>query len=119
MAVVLICSSRSLERDLEGTVLFRADIRRETVRTAGDAQTRLNSGGISLVCLHRQVSGLEGLVRAIRKSPTLKKISIVILSEDDFDPSEVELLEAGANAILRLPVESDFNERLGRLMDVP
>ena len=33
MAVVLICTNRSLDRELQGTVLFRSDIVRETVRT--------------------------------------------------------------------------------------
>ena len=119
MAVVLICSSRALDRELEGTVLFRADVRRENLRTAAEVQSRLNAGGIPLVCLHRDVAGIEGLIRNLRKSPTQKKVSVVILSHDDFDPSEVELLEAGANAILRLPPDSEFNERLSRLLEVP
>jgi hypothetical protein len=119
MAVVLICSTRSLERDLKETVLFRTGIDRETVRTAAEIQTRLERGGIALVCVHRNVSGTEAMLKAVRKSATLKKVSVVVLSEDDFDPSEVELLEAGANAILRLPPGDDFNERLSRLIEVP
>ena len=96
MAVVLICTNRPLDRELQGTVLFRSDIVRETVRSAAEVQGRLNSGRIALLCLHRQVSGIENLIRTLRKSPTLKRTSIVVLSEDDFDPSEVEVLEAGA-----------------------
>jgi CheY-like chemotaxis protein len=119
MAVVLICSTRSLDRELQGTVLFRSDVEREQVRTAAEAQTRLASGRIALLCLHRKVTGIENLIRGLRKSPTLKQISIVVLSEDDFDPSEVEVLEAGANAILRLPPGDDFNDRVGRLIKVP
>lgn len=92
---------------------------RETVRTANEAQARLNNGRFALLCLHRNVTGIENLVRNIRKSPTLKRTSIVVLSEDDFDPSEVELLEAGANAILRLPPGDDFNDRASKLMEVP
>jgi hypothetical protein len=41
------------------------------------------------------------------------------MARGDFDASEVELLECGANAILRLPAGPDWNERLQRLMDVP
>ena len=119
MAVVLICSTRSLDRELQGTVLFRSGVERESVRTAGEAQTRLNAGQVSLLCIHRQVTSIESLIRNLRKSPTLKRISIVVFSEDDFDPSEVEVLEAGANAILRLPPGDDFNDRVGRLMEVP
>jgi CheY-like chemotaxis protein len=119
MAVVLICSNRSLDRDLQGTVLFRSGIEREIARSTAEAQTRLSAGGVALFCIHRNVSGVENLIRALRKSPNLKRISIVVLSEDDFDPSEVEVLEAGANAILRLPPADDFNDRVGRLMEVP
>ena len=119
MAVVVICANRSLDRELEGTVLFRSDMERETVRSVGEAQTRLNAGRVALLCLHRNVSGIETLIRNLRKSNTLKRVSIVVLSEDDFDPSEVELLEAGANAILRLPPGDDFNDRVGKLIEVP
>jgi CheY-like chemotaxis protein len=119
MAVVLICSTRSLDRDLQGTVLFRSGIEREMVRSAAEVSPRLTAGGVALLCVHRQVSGIETLIRTLRRSPGLKHISIVVLSEDDFDPSEVEVLEAGANAILRLPPGDDFNERLGRLIAVP
>lgn len=119
MAAVLICSTRSLDRDLQGTVLFRSGVEREMVRSVAEVQTRLNAGRIALLCIHRQVSGIENLIRTLRKSATLKRISIVVFSEDDFDPSEVEVLEAGANAILRLPPGEDFNERVSRLMQVP
>jgi CheY-like chemotaxis protein len=119
MAVVLICSNRPLDRDLQGTVLFRSGVERELARSVAEVQTRLARGGVVLLCLHRQVAGIEALIRALRKSPTLKRTSIVVLSEDDFDPSEVEVLEAGANAILRLPPGDDFDERVGRLIEVP
>lgn len=119
MAVVLICANRSLDRELEGTVLFRSGVERETVRSAADVQTRLARGHVALLCVHRNVSGIENLIRALRKSPTLKRVSIVVFSEDDFDPSEVEVLEAGANAILRLPPGDDFDDRVGKLIEVP
>ncbi|MEO5762842.1 MAG: PilZ domain-containing protein [Vicinamibacteria bacterium] len=119
MAVVLICSTRSLDGILKDTVLFRSGIEREQVRTAAELQTRLGAGGVALACIHRDVAGIEALIRALRRSPALKRISFIILSDADFDPSEVELLEAGANAILRLPPGDDFNDRVGRLMEVP
>jgi len=119
MAVVLICSPRPLDRDLQGTVLFRSHIEREMVRSTTEVQSRLARGIVALLCIHRDTPGIETLIRTLRKSATLKRISIVVFSEDDFDPSEVEVLEAGANAILRLPPGDDFNDRLGRLIEVP
>ncbi|MBK5255408.1 MAG: PilZ domain-containing protein [Vicinamibacteria bacterium] len=119
MAVVLICSNRSLDGDLKGTLLFRSDVQREQVRSTTEAQARLSAGGIALFCIHREVRGVEVLIKALRRSAALKRMSIVVFSEDDFDPSEVEVLEAGANAILRLPPADDFDQRLGQLIEVP
>ena len=119
MAVVLICSNRSLDGDLKDTLIFRSDLERERVGSTSEAQTRLSAGGVSLLCIHREVRGVEMLIRGLRRSPSLKHISIVVLSEDDFDPSEIEVLEAGANAILRLPPGDDFDDRLGQLINVP
>ncbi len=119
MAVVLICTHRSLDRDLQDTVLFRSGIEREIVRTTSEVERRLAQGGVALLCIHRETQGIEVMVRNLRKSPILKKTSIVVFSEDDFDPSEIEVLEAGANAILRLPPADDFDERVGRLIQVP
>lgn len=119
MGVVLICSNRSLDRDLVGTVLFRSGIEREEARSVAEVQARLNAGGVELLGLHRQVPGIETLIASLRRSPALRRLSIVVFSENDFDPSEVEVLEAGANAILRLPPGDDFDTRVGRLMNVP
>lgn len=89
------------------------------VRSTTEVQARLARGLVALLCIHRETPGIETLIRTLRRSATLKRISIVVFSEDDFDPSEVEVLEAGANAILRLPPGDDFNERAGRLIEVP
>ena len=88
------------------------------VPTAAEAQARVG-GGTALLAIHRTTSGIEPLIRTLRRSPAQKRVSIVVFSEDDFDPSEVDLMEAGANAILRLPPGDDFDERIGRLLEVP
>src|SRR5262249_59378709 len=46
-------------------------------------------------------------------------LSSVVVARGDFDPAEVELLESGANAILRLPFDEDSDRRLERLVKVP
>lgn len=119
MALVLFCSNRPLERALADTVLFRSGIDRVQVHSAAEALARVAQGGVGLLCVHRNILGIEAMVKEIRKSPTHRRISVVVLSENDFDPTEVEFLEAGANAILRLPPGEDFNERISRLMAVP
>jgi CheY-like chemotaxis protein len=119
MSVVLFCSNRPLDRDLQNTVLFRSGLQREFVKSTTEVAARLAAGGVALVCLHREVAGVEALIKAIRRSPTLKRTSIAVISEDDFDPSEVDVLDAGANAILRLPPSDDFDSRVSQLIAVP
>jgi len=48
-----------------------------------------------------------------------RALSLVVIARGDLDPAEIELLECGANAILRLPAGPEWNDRLERLMDVP
>jgi hypothetical protein len=59
------------------------------------------------------------LVGAVRKDPSTRGCSMVVVADGDFEPSEVELLEAGANAILRFPPGDEWDTRLDRLLNVP
>jgi CheY-like chemotaxis protein len=72
-----------------------------------------------IVIVDRELPRSGRLVAALREDPSTRGLSIVVAARGDFDPSEVELLEAGANAILRLPAGPEWDERLPRLMDVP
>jgi CheY-like chemotaxis protein len=72
-----------------------------------------------IVVVDRELPRSEKLVAALREDPSTRGLSIVVAARGDFDPAEVELLEAGANAILRLPAGPEWDERLPRLMNVP
>ena len=67
MAVVLICSTRPLDRDLQGTVLFRSHLEREMVRSTTEVQSRLAKGMVALLCIHRDTPGIETLIRTLRR----------------------------------------------------
>ena len=56
---------------------------------------------------------------ALRADAVTRRASIVVLARGDHDPLEVELLEAGANAILRLPPGPEWEPRLRELLAVP
>jgi CheY-like chemotaxis protein len=119
MPVVLICSPSSLDDELGGTVLSRGDVVRHSASQADDVLKRAVEVQADVVLLDRDMPGADRVVAALRRDPATRRVSVVVLARGELDPVEVELLEAGANAILRLPVSPDWDERLDRLMQVP
>jgi CheY-like chemotaxis protein len=119
MPVVLICSPAPLDDDLGGTVLAREDVLRHLVHAADEVVRRAVEVKPDLILLDRDMPTADRLVLALRRESGTRKTSIVVIARGEMDPVEVELLEAGANAILRLPVAPEWDERLERLMQVP
>jgi CheY-like chemotaxis protein len=119
MPVALICSQAELEGDLGHTLLWRAGMERHVATRLEDAQMMAVAARPDIVIVDRELPRSDKLVAALREDPTTRGLSIVVAARGDFDPAEVELLEAGANAILRLPAGPEWDERLTRLMDVP
>jgi hypothetical protein len=71
-----------------------------------------------LVLIDRDLPRAEKLIEALRGDASTRRLSIAVLARGDFDPGEAAFLEAGANAILRLPPDASWDERLRRLMQV-
>jgi len=119
MAVALICSQAELEPELGHTLLWRAGMERHVATRLEDARMMAVAARPDIVIVDRELPRADRLVAALREDPSTRGLSIVVAARGDFDPSEVELLELGANAILRLPAGPEWDERLPRLMDVP
>lgn len=119
MALVLICSPTSLEGELGDTLLWRDDVVRRAATSLDEARTVIAGGRPDLVLVDRDLPESVKLVAALRRDPETRRVSIVAFARGDFDPLEVELLEAGANAVLRLPPGPEWDERLVRLLSVP
>jgi CheY-like chemotaxis protein len=119
MVSALICTQAELEGELRGTMLWRQDVERHFASRFEEAQTLALAARPSLVVVDREVPWAERLVTALRQDASTRGLSIVVLARGDFDPAEVALLESGANAILRLPVDEDGDRRLERLVNVP
>jgi CheY-like chemotaxis protein len=119
MPVVLICSQAELEGDLGHTLLWREGVERHVASRLEDARMMAVAARPDIVIVDRALPRSDRLVAALRQDPSTRGLSIVVAARGDFDPAEVELLEAGANAILRLPAGPEWDERLPRLMDVP
>ncbi len=119
MPTVLVCSGNDLEAELTQTLLRRSGVERQTARRAEDARVLAVAARPELVVVDRDLAGAEALVAGLRQDPATRPASIVIVARGDFQSSEIGLLEAGANAILRLPPSADWDERLDRLLAVP
>ena len=120
MTAVLICShAADLAADLGGTLLWRQDVERKVVAKMEEARLLAVATRPRIVVVDRDLPWAGRFLAALREDASTRGLSMVVMARGDFDPAEVELLEAGANAILRLPAGPEWNERLERLMDVP
>jgi CheY-like chemotaxis protein len=119
MVSVLICTHSNLDKDLGHTLLWRQDVERHVVGRMEEARMMALAARPHLVVVDRDLPWAGRLVSALREDSSTRNLSIVVVARGDFDPGEVELLESGANAILRLPVEFEDDERLERLLHVP
>jgi hypothetical protein len=119
MPVVLICASSSLEDELNKTLLWRADMERHEAVRYEQALSMAVAARPDVVVVDRVFPRALDLVGAVRRDPSTRGCSMVVVADGDFEPAEVELLEAGANAILRFPSGDDWDTRLDRLLNVP
>ena len=78
-----------------------------------------SGGRPDILIVDERISNAATVVAQLRQDPLTRNVSIVALARGDFDPSEVALIEAGANAILRLPPGPEWDDRLVRLIHVP
>lgn len=119
MTAVLICSHADVQKDLGGTLLWRDDIERQVVAKMEEARMLAVAARPKLVVVDRDLPWASRILTTLREDPTTRGISMVVIARGDFDPAEIELLECGANAILRLPAGPEWTDRLQRLLDVP
>lgn len=118
MASVLICSLDDPTPTLGGTVLWRQDFERHVARSDEEARQLVLSARPILVLLQKDLPWAEGLVKWLRQEVGSRRISVAVVASGDFASAELGLLEAGANAILRLPPDADWDRRLARLLQV-
>ena len=115
----LILSPQPLDAELSDTVLWRQNVERYIAASADEARTVASGGRPDILIVDERISNAATVVAQLRQDPLTRNVSIVALARGDFDPSEVALIEAGANAILRLPPGPEWDDRLVRLIHVP
>jgi CheY-like chemotaxis protein len=115
---VLVAES-DLAPDLGGTVLFRHNVERLRASSAEDVRRIADAGRLDVVVIDSALPGAAAVVTALRLDPITRPTAIVALGRTDFGFEHLDLLEAGANAILPLPPGHDWDDRLVRLIHVP
>jgi len=114
----LICFTGDLQKELGHTLLWRQGTERHLAGRLEEARMMLVAAQPDIVMVDRDLPWADRLIATVR-DPKTRRTSLVVIARGDFDPSEVALLEAGVNAILRLPAGPEWDARLERLLHVP
>jgi len=116
---VVIVAASDLAPELGGTILFRHNVKRLRVSGAEEVRRVADEGRLDIVVVDTAMRGAAAIVAALRQDPITRPIAIVALGRSEFGFDHLDLLEAGANAILPLPPGHDWDDRLMRLIHVP
>ena len=119
MPLALILSRDSLEQELGQTVLWRRNTERRLAQTLDEARRHVAAQRPDIIVVHPSFPDAAAAVAELRQDARTRSVSMVALARGDFDSSEIELIQAGVNAILRLPPDPDWDDRLARLIHVP
>jgi DNA-binding response OmpR family regulator len=119
MPTALICEAErgSLEAELQTTLLWRREFERTFAGSLDEALT-LAAAQPDVVVVDRDADWAVRLIRSLRSDGATRALSIVVVARGDFDVIEIELLEAGSNAVLRMPPGREWDKRLTRLLQV-
>jgi CheY-like chemotaxis protein len=115
----VLVTAADLSQELAATVLFRNNVERLTAVSQAEVRRHAAERKLDVVVVDSALPGASGLVAALRQDPLTRPLAIVALGRSDFGVGQLELLAAGANAILPLPPGSDWDDRLMRLVNVP
>jgi DNA-binding response OmpR family regulator len=115
----LLCSEGDLQNELADTVLGRGGFEHHTASRLEDARVMALAARPAIVMVDRDLPRADQLVAALREDRSTRSLSIAVVARGEFTEAELGLLEAGANAILRLPAGPEWDARLNRLMAIP
>jgi CheY-like chemotaxis protein len=115
----VVVAASDLASELGGTVLFRHNVERRRASGPEDVRRAADEGRLDVVVVDTAMPAATSIVAALRQDPVTRPIAIVALGRSEFGFDHLDLLEAGANAILPLPPGHDWDDRLMRLIHVP
>ncbi len=119
MPGILICASESVERELHASPVWRNDLDRAVARNPTEALAQAGVLKPRLIVVDRDLQLSEFLVRQLRVREASRDASILIVAAGEMSSDELGLLDAGANAVLRLPPGPEWDARVEALLHVP
>jgi CheY-like chemotaxis protein len=119
VADVLICAPDPLTDELHRTAIWRDGNQRHLAASFQEGFTMAVAVRPALILIDRDLPRAGRLIENLRKDETTRNASIVVAARGEMLDSELHLLEAGANAVMRLPAGEEWDERLSHLMRVP
>jgi DNA-binding response OmpR family regulator len=115
----VIVSAADLSFDLRETLLCRSNVERHGARSFADVRQLAAGGRPDVVVVDSALPGAAAVVAALRQDAATRSVAIVALARSEFSFGQLDLLDAGANAILPLPPGADWDDRLMRLVHAP
>lgn len=119
MIRAVILSPRDLEGELQGTLLWRHNVRRIPAASTDDVRRAVAREGADILVVDSAHPQVAEAAITLRSDPLTREMSIVALGRSEFGSVHVDLLQSGVNAILPLPPGPDWDDRLMRLVNVP
>ncbi len=119
MIRAVILSPRDLEGELQGTLLWRHNVRRIPATSTEDVRRAVAREGADILVVDSAHPQAAEAAITLRSDPLTREMSIVALGRSEFGSVHVDLLQSGVNAILPLPPGPDWDDRLMRLVNVP
>ncbi len=119
MPAILVCAADATVRELQASPLWRDGFQKEIVATAAQAISLAPNLKPRLVVVDRDLAAAEFLVRQIRANAVTRATSVVVVARGEQQLEELGLIDAGANAVLRLPPGPDWDVRVEPLLNVP
>jgi len=119
MPAILVCASEATASELQTSPLWREGFQKEIVTSAAQAISLAPNLKPRLVVVDRDLAAAEFLVRQIRANAVTRATSVVIVARGEQQLEELGLLDAGANAVLRLPPGPEWDARVEPLLHVP
>jgi hypothetical protein len=114
--IALVCSEGPMP-ELAETILGRREVDRRFARTADEVRRITRDTRPDIAVVDGAFGAVREVVTSLRRYP--RQVSIVVLAREGMPANEVQLMEAGANAVLMPPPGPGWDAALSRLATVP
>lgn len=119
MQSILIFAGDVVAARLVASPVGREGFERVTVKSPAEALAKALALRPRLVVVDSSLQQTESVVRQLRAGPDTRDCSILVVTSGDTWEAELGLLDAGANAVLRMPPGPGWDARIESLLHVP